>query len=159
MSTNRAAWVARVACLTSLLGACCDQAPAERRPPEGEVESVEPASADASRTGEAATAGGSWLVVWRSGREGIEPLEPFSLEVEVRDAEGRPPADDVVVTADAAMPHHGHGMNFVPRTTTLGGGRYRVEGLLFHMRGRWEMFIDVEDDGLLERAQWTLEVE
>ncbi len=77
----------------------------------------------------------------------------------MRDAEGRAPAADVQVSADAAMPHHGHGMNFVPRTTPLGDGRYRIDGLLFHMRGRWELFVDVEDDGLLERAQWTLEVE
>ena len=71
----------------------------------------------------------------------------------------RSPGEAVVVTADAAMPHHGHGMNFVPRTTALGEGRYRIEGMLFHMRGRWELFVDVEHDGLLERAQWTLEAE
>lgn len=121
---------------------------------------VEEASVeDAARFGEGLTAGGSWQVRWRSGPEGILPLEPFTLEVEVRDAEGRPPIDAVVVSADAAMPHHGHGMNFVPRTTSLGEGRYRIEGMLFHMRGRWEMFIDVEREGLLERAQWTLEAE
>jgi hypothetical protein len=97
--------------------------------------------------------------VREDGPEGILPLEPFTLEVEIRDADGRSPGEAVVVTADAAMPHHGHGMNFVPRTTALGEGRYRIEGMLFHMRGRWELFVDVEHDGLLERAQWTLEAE
>ncbi|MEY3024913.1 MAG: hypothetical protein RJA16_1739 [Planctomycetota bacterium] len=123
-------------------------------------EAVEAASIeDAARFGEGLTAGGSWQVRWRSGPEGILPLEPFTLEVEIRDADGRSPGEAVVVTADAAMPHHGHGMNFVPRTTALGEGRYRIEGMLFHMRGRWELFVDVEHDGLLERAQWTLEAE
>jgi hypothetical protein len=114
---------------------------------------------DAAMFGEGRTAGGGWEVRWRSGASGILPLEPFTLEVEVHDAEGRPAGEDVVVTADAAMPHHGHGMNFVPRTTPLGEGRYRIEGMLFHMRGRWELFVDVERGGLLERAQWTLEAE
>ena len=146
--------------IAALMVAACG----EREQPSDEAMPAAPESrsivaAEATDSDEGSTAGGSWSVRWRSGPEGILPLEPFSLEVEVRDAEGRPPAADVQVSADAAMPHHGHGMNFVPRTTPLGDGRYRIDGLLFHMRGRWELFVDVEDDGLLERAQWTLEVE
>ncbi len=128
---------------------------APTQPASGESP-VEPSQAI---TMEGFSAGGTYEVRWQSGPEGILPLEPFVLEVEVRTADGRPLAADAVVTADAAMPHHGHGMNFVPRVTPLGDGRYRVEGMLFHMRGRWELFVDVERDGVLERAQWTLEVE
>lgn len=156
--SKRTSW-AVVVIASSVLVAC-----GEREQPRETAVSEAPdapaiAVVEATRSDEGVTAGGSWTVRWRSGPEGILPLEPFSLEVEVRDAEGRVPGEMVVVTADAAMPHHGHGMNFVPRTTSLGDGRYRIDGLLFHMRGRWEMFVDVERDGLLERAQWTLEVE
>lgn len=158
---NRSKRTARAAVViaSSVLVACGErEQPRETAVPEAR-NAPAIAAAEANRSDEGVTAGGSWTVRWQSGPEGILPLEPFSLEVQVRDAEGRVPGEMVIATADAAMPHHGHGMNFVPRTTPLGEGRYRIDGLLLHMRGRWEMFVDVERDGLLERAQWTLEVE
>jgi hypothetical protein len=110
--------------------------------------------------GEGFTRGGRWWVRWETGPQGLPELEPFSLLVEVRESpEGAAAPQRVVVTADAAMPHHGHGMNLVPRTTQRGAGRFEIEGMLFHMGGRWELFIDVEQGGVLERAQWTLEVD
>lgn len=37
------------------------------------------------------------------------------------------------------MPRHGHGLPTSPQVTAdLGGGRYRVEGVKFHMFGWWE---------------------
>ena len=124
----------------------------------GEAESTEDSSGETLQ-GEAVTAGGGYLVRWRSGPAGIPALEPFSLEVEVEQSAGVPLAEDATVLVDAAMPHHGHGMNFVPEVTRSGPGRYAVEGMLFHMRGRWELFVDVERDGVLERAQWTVVLE
>ena len=48
-----------------------------------------------------------------------------------------------LVAVDATMPEHKHSMNYRP--TILGGkdGRYRVDGLIFHMPGLWELSIDV----------------
>jgi hypothetical protein len=124
-----------------------------------------PAAADAtpsieagpSFSGEGFTGGGRWFVRWRTAEEGIPHLEPFRLLVEVLESPEGPPADaSVGVFADAAMPHHGHGMNLVPRTRRTGDGRFEIEGMLFHMDGRWELFVDVEHEGLLERAQWTV---
>lgn len=105
------------------------------------------------------TAGGTYRVRVRSGPEGVPALEPFSLEVEIEGGGGVPLQDGALVLVDAAMPHHGHGMNFVPEITRVGPGRYAVEGMLFHMRGRWELFVDVERDGVRERAQWTVVLE
>lgn len=113
-----------------------------------------------SFAGEGFTGGGSWWVRWSTAEEGIPHLEPFRLRVEVRRAPDGPAAEAVVqVFADAAMPHHGHGMNLVPRTRPLGEGRYEIDGMLFHMDGRWELFIDIEDRGVLERAQWTVNLD
>ena len=43
---------------------------------------------------------------------------------------------------------HDHGMPTRPRVTEdLGGGRYRLDGLRFHMNGRWEMTIEINADG------------
>lgn len=47
-------------------------------------------------------------------------------------------ATPVAVRADATMPEHRHGMNYKPSIVAQGGGRFRSEGWLFHMPGRWE---------------------
>ncbi len=78
----------------------------------------------------------------------------FSLEATVErgcDPPRRPVAPRLRV--DAAMPEHRHGMNTDAVVTSLGEGRFGVEGLLLHMPGRWEMYFDVTDGGVTERAQ------
>ena len=41
------------------------------------------------------------------------------------------------------MPEHKHSMNYRPTIRALGDGQWRVEGLLWHMSGRWELRLDV----------------
>jgi hypothetical protein len=47
------------------------------------------------------------------------------------------------LVATAHMPEHKHGMNYKPVVKPLGNGRFRAEGWLFHMPGRWEFLFDV----------------
>jgi hypothetical protein len=54
------------------------------------------------------------------------------------------PADAKLVRVDATMPEHRHGMNYKPSFTALGEGRWRVEGMMFHMPGRWALRFDVQ---------------
>ena len=78
----------------------------------------------------------------------------FRLEVVVEegcDPPRRPPVARLRV--DAAMPGHRHGMNTDAVVTPRGGGRFDAEGLLLHMPGRWEMHLDVTEEGVTERAQ------
>ncbi len=49
---------------------------------------------------------------------------------------------------DAHMPEHRHGMNYQPSLKPMGSGRYRSEGWLFHMPGRWEFLFDVDAERL-----------
>jgi hypothetical protein len=44
---------------------------------------------------------------------------------------------------DAQMPEHRHGMNYKASVKAEGGGRYRAEGLMFHMAGRWELLFEL----------------
>jgi hypothetical protein len=60
---------------------------------------------------------------------------------------------------DAQMPEHRHGMNYRPRVTPKGDGRYLAEGLLFHMPGRWQFLFDVEHPGRTERLAADVVVE
>lgn len=103
------------------------------------------------------SADGGFVVRWRSLPDSIPTLEPFSLEVELyRDESLSEPLASGGLGVDAGMPHHGHGMNVAPRITALGQGRYRVDAMLFHMGGRWELVFDHLDELGSERAQTTV---
>ena len=41
------------------------------------------------------------------------------------------------------MPEHRHGMNYAPSVTRLGPQRWRAEGLMFHMPGKWEFIFEL----------------
>ena len=71
-------------------------------------------------------------------REKIVVGEPFSVNLAVCSA-GAAPIDRV--TIDAMMPRHRHGMNYKPRMTDFGGGRYRVKPFVFHMPGLWRVVV------------------
>ena len=52
------------------------------------------------------------------------------------------------VKLDAHMPEHRHGMNYRPDLKPAGPGRYRSEGWLFHMPGRWEFVFELDGERL-----------
>lgn len=50
-----------------------------------------------------------------------------------------------LIKADGGMPEHNHGLPTRPRVTEeLGNGNYRVEGLRFHMGGKWQLTFTIE---------------
>ena len=78
--------------------------------------------------------------------------EHFALELAVC-----PAPEELRV--DAWMPDHRHGMNYRPSLQALGSGRYRAEGLLFHMPGRWEFLFELRAPGGTERFAHAVRVE
>jgi hypothetical protein len=78
----------------------------------------------------------------------------FALEVAVCPRGGA--ASPRALAVDAVMPEHRHGMNYRPTITVLGPGRYRAEGLMFHMPGRWDLLFDVDGGAGTERLVATL---
>ena len=75
---------------------------------------------------------GALQMAWRTEPAVVVQGQPFVLLLRAC------PADAQAVKVDATMPEHRHGMNYRPAIQPLGGGRYRVEGLLWHMSGRWQ---------------------
>jgi len=69
----------------------------------------------------------------------------FALEVAACSRSGPPPK---TLKVGAQMPEHGHGMNYLPEVKPLGPGRWRVEGLMFHMPGRWQLIFFVDGERL-----------
>ena len=63
------------------------------------------------------------------------------------------------VKVEAWMPEHRHGMNYKPAVAALGGGRYRAEGLMFHMAGRWELVFELRSAGKTERLAHSVRLE
>jgi hypothetical protein len=83
----------------------------------------------------------------------------FALEVNVfRDAKLQQPAAGTTIEVDAGMPAHHHGMNLSARIEPVSDGRFRVSGMLFHMPGQWEIYIDVIQGAKKERARFAVEV-
>ncbi len=107
---------------------------------------------------------GSWLVQWRIVDEGKPAELPrvrkrFSLEVQIAPTGEQKDAPRAVFV-DAQMPEHMHGMNVAPLVVLggapAGGANVTAEGMLFHMSGRWEVDLDIDDGTTCERAQWNI---
>jgi hypothetical protein len=91
-------------------------------------------------------------VVFRTQPAVVKVGEHFAVDFVVC------PAPDAV-RVDAWMPEHRHGMNYRPSIAAQGGGRYRAEGLMFHMAGRWEFVFELRGGGATERLAHSVRIE
>jgi hypothetical protein len=108
----------------------------------------------------AASRAGMFTVAWRPVGGVVPENEIFELEVLLYEGEDTVvPLTGAEVLVSAWMPDHGHGMNRRPRATEIAPGRYRVRGVLLHMGGFWQLFIDVIQGGVSERAQFEITLE
>jgi len=137
---------------------------------------TEPTPRGGARIGLAASlqeqrsADGTYLARWTPADGVLPDAEPFAMHFSVRRADGKPIAKSAKFLVDAEMPHHGHGMNVVPTVRLASASGQHAEagpaesllvadGMLLHMPGRWVLALDVEEDGVLERTQWLVDVE
>ncbi len=87
---------------------------------------------------------------WQSEPKAIAVGQPFVLLVTLC------PASAQLAAVDATMPEHRHGMNYRPSITPLGEGRWRAEGLLWHMSGRWELVLDAQHAGATHKLRQSV---
>ena len=80
--------------------------------------------------------------------ESISVAQHFSIEIGVCAKSAAMPES---VKVDAHMPEHRHGMNYAPAVKPLGPGRWRAEGLMFHMPGKWEFVFEIRAAGTTDR--------
>jgi len=111
-----------------------------------------PAQADcpAPSAGAAVVAEGPVQAAWLAEPSPISVGRPFALLVTLC------PVDAVLLRVDATMPEHRHGMNYRPSLKPLGEGRWRVEVLLWHMSGRWELTLDLQAQGQQHRLRQSV---
>lgn len=136
------------------------KAPPPARPPAPPPQPEPAPSPPPAESDETQSQTGAYIVEYDPEPEPIPFNKLFSLRVRVlENTPIRSPAKDVQVAADAAMPGHGHGMNTKPTTRMLRPGEFMIEGMLFHMPGQWEIYIDVTRDGVTERARFPVTLE
>jgi hypothetical protein len=93
--------------------------------------------------------GRTMSIVFQTQPARIKVGELFSLDATVcpKAAAGAVRAFRV----DASMPEHRHGMNYQPSVIRKTENAYSVNGLMFHMPGRWQLVFEVDTAGGRER--------
>lgn len=135
----------RVALLAALWPAGAVQATCPTsEPPPATADAAGPASAPAVAAAQS-LASGPVQARWATEPARLQVGEPFVLTVWLC------PEKAQLAGVDATMPDHRHGMNYRPGISQAGPGQWRVEGLLWHMSGRWELTLDTLLDGVSRR--------
>lgn len=93
---------------------------------------------------------GRYTLAYRALPAKIQTGEHFSVEMAVCANAGAALPDSVNV--DAQMPEHRHGMNYKPSIRREAAGRYRADGLMLHMPGRWEFIFELRAAGRTDRV-------
>ena len=101
--------------------------------------------------------GAHYTIAFKTAPAPIKTSEHFAIDLTVCPL-GKAPMPRTV-RDDASMPEHRHGMNYKPTIVAKGPGRYRAEGMLFHMSGRWEIAFEVVTGGTTERIATAVELQ
>ncbi len=82
----------------------------------------------------------------------------FDMDVQIKSAMGQTLKFPIKLSIDAGMAAHNHGMNSKPMIESLGQGKYKISGLLFHMSGKWFFEFSVQRGVIFDKTKITLEV-
>lgn len=77
--------------------------------------------------------------------------------ITITDAAAKP-VDGARVTVLGGMPAHAHGLPTTPEVRALGAGRYRVEGLKFHMPGAWIVAFRINAAAGIDSVSFALDL-
>ena len=102
--------------------------------------------------------GSSYLVLLKPSAGAIPVNNYFDLEAQVLGKNGQPLGFVVDFALDAGMPHHNHGMNVVPKISSMGAGKFKIEGMMFHMSGQWTINLGILRGVMRERASLVVDV-
>lgn len=80
-----------------------------------------------------------------------------SWTLQVQDAKGQP-VTGAGLSVVGGMPEHNHGLATAPVIEPSGEGSYLLQGLRFHMMGRWELELTIEYAGISDIVLISLEL-
>lgn len=105
------------------------------------------------------TVGGAYHVSYQPTPDPIPLNEHFAVDLIVSTATGAEVTSGTEIRVDGWMPAHGHGMHVAPQVRQTAPGRYRAEGILFHMPGDWLLRVDVIAEGTVARAEFPVRLD
>lgn len=85
-------------------------------------------------------------------------LAVHSWTVTILDEAGRP-VDGATIAVLGGMPAHAHGLPTTPQVKSLGGGRYLIEGLKFHMPGAWAVGLRIKAGTVIDAVTFDLQLD
>jgi len=90
----------------------------------------------------------------------LEPIEINRIHIwVVHITTAGEPVLNARLSVAGGMPAHDHGLPTRPRISEeLGNGDYRLEGMRFHMRGAWEVSIEIEANGKVDTVMIALQL-
>ena len=98
-----------------------------------------------------------YRVAWASTPSPVPMLTLHAWTITITDVDEKP-VDDARVTVLGGMPAHAHGLPTTPSVRPLGGGRYLVEGLKFHMPGAWVVAFRIKAAAGIDAVSFPFEL-
>jgi len=105
---------------------------------------------------EVTSKGGNYTIIFSPATANMPLNEYFDMEVYVRGQTKQVLDYSLELQIDAGMKTHNHGMNISPNITALGKGKFKVEGMLFHMPGNWFLRFLVSRGVISDKAEINL---
>jgi hypothetical protein len=96
-------------------------------------------------------------VRYESAPTPVPLLTLHTWTITVSDAAGAPVRGANVLVL-GGMPAHAHGLPTAPVVSELGDGRYRVEGLKFHMPGAWVVAFRIRASAGVDAVSFALDL-
>ncbi|WP_155472202.1 6-bladed beta-propeller [Pseudoduganella buxea] len=97
--------------------------------------------------------GGNFVIDYRSSSTSFTAGKDNALSFQVRKYNGASVDDSIKIRVSAMMPSHYHGLNQNPQLNKTNDGNWLVEGINFHMPGHWQVYFDIDNGIVVERAQ------
>ena len=101
---------------------------------------------------------GNYVIEYLTEPSPIPVNEMFEMIVRVRERLKKSAAPNVTLQVDAGMSAHNHGMNTMPVVQRLPNRQFRVRGMLFHMRGTWELTFLLKRGIMLDKATQVIHI-
>lgn len=96
---------------------------------------------------------GHYLIKWQAVAQDKVPLNQyFALDIEVNEPL-KPVKYPLDLNVNAGMQAHNHGMHTKPVVHRLANQHFRVEGMLFHMPGQWQVELDISRGVIRDSAR------
>lgn len=100
--------------------------------------------------------GRNYTIIFTPPIDSIPLNQPFDMDVTIQGLSKQMLTYTVKLEVDAGMKAHNHGMNVRPTVTSLGKGKFKVEGMLFHMTGKWFISFVIRRGAMSDKAEVSM---